>query len=385
MFRLTFLLVFWLFSTYISAQEFRNKGANVFISPNTIFTVQDGLINEGNLTNNGDLRISGPWINLGTYDAGIGQINFNSDLPQTINHNDQSFRRLVISGAGEKLFLANITIEEELDLQNSILRSSNGAKIVFQQGATISGGSANSHIVGAVEHIGAGDWLFPVGNGTDFLPVTIKGITDSNATGTLLLTELTTADILTGDVNLLRLSNKRYYDFTSTGVISPSATVTLPLAQDDFLDVPVSQTAIAGSNSIPNGFVSLGQSSSSGTLTSGEVTSALAITYRYLAIGAVNNDRTIQVYNGISPNDVDDLNSFFRIERIQFYPDNEVVIFNRWGDRVFEAKGYNNADIAFRGKGNVGNAGKVPAGTYFYSILPGDGSPRITGYLEIRY
>jgi hypothetical protein len=64
--------------------------------------VPDSLVNNGTLTNNGDLRISGAWINNGAYDAGTGVINFNSDLVQTINHNDQSFERLVISGSGEK-------------------------------------------------------------------------------------------------------------------------------------------------------------------------------------------------------------------------------------------------------------------------------------------
>ncbi|MDZ7651033.1 MAG: hypothetical protein U5K54_30030 [Cytophagales bacterium] len=88
----------------VISQGLYNKGATISIATQTIFAVPDSLVNDGTITNNGDLRISGAWINNGTYDAGTGVINFNSDLVQTINHNDQSFERLVISGTGEKQF-----------------------------------------------------------------------------------------------------------------------------------------------------------------------------------------------------------------------------------------------------------------------------------------
>jgi hypothetical protein len=134
---LVICLVILLTSSGVIGQGLYNKGATISIASQTIFTVPDSLVNNGTLTNNGDLRISGAWINNGTYDAGTGVINFNSDLVQTINHNDQSFERLVISGTGEKQFLANITIESELDLQASNLKSVNGAKIILNDGASV--------------------------------------------------------------------------------------------------------------------------------------------------------------------------------------------------------------------------------------------------------
>src|SRR6478735_5024352 len=106
--------------TEVLSQSIFNKGSSISITSATIVTVGDSLINDGELTNNGDLRISGAWINNGTYDAGNGQITFNSTKTQIINHNDQSFRKLVINGGGEKKFLANITVESELSLQNGI-------------------------------------------------------------------------------------------------------------------------------------------------------------------------------------------------------------------------------------------------------------------------
>lgn len=73
---------------------------------------------------------------------------------------------------------------------------------------------------------------------------------------------------------------------------------------------------------------------------------------------------------GFSP-DGNGINDFWKIEGIANYPDNEVIIYNRWGDLVFKIKGYDNISRVFRGeanqKTNMG-AGKLPSGTYFFEI-----------------
>ncbi|MCX2679281.1 gliding motility-associated C-terminal domain-containing protein [Galbibacter sp. EGI 63066] len=73
---------------------------------------------------------------------------------------------------------------------------------------------------------------------------------------------------------------------------------------------------------------------------------------------------------GISPNG-DGINDFWEIPGIEEYPDNEVSVFNRWGDKIFEVKGYDNYTNVFNGTANqlkgLG-ADKLPNGTYFYTI-----------------
>ena len=134
--------------TYISSvftlysQGITNNGSTIALEGAQL-TVGEGLVNNGTIINNGDILISGAWINNGTYNPGVGQITFNSSALQTVNHNDQSFKRLTISGGGEKRFLADITIEDELVLQDGNLISENGAKIVFVPDAILSGGGIN--------------------------------------------------------------------------------------------------------------------------------------------------------------------------------------------------------------------------------------------------
>ena len=94
-------------------------------------------------------------------------------------------------------------------------------------------------------------------------------------------------------------------------------------------------------------------------------------------------DPPITVYNALSPNG-DDKHDFLEVENITAYPNNQLYIFNRWGDKVFEAKGYDNSQIRFAGKGNTGGAKDLPAGTYFYSINLGNGSSRINGFLVLK-
>lgn len=87
----------------------------------------------------------------------------------------------------------------------------------------------------------------------------------------------------------------------------------------------------------------------------------------------------IEVYNAFSPN-ADGTNETWIIDRIEFYPDNEVLIFNRWGDKLHHFKGYDNDEKVWKGKNSNGKL--LPAGTYFYVIKAGDGRSK-KGYVQI--
>lgn len=93
----------------------------------------------------------------------------------------------------------------------------------------------------------------------------------------------------------------------------------------------------------------------------------------------------------MSPNGDGLGNEVFVIYNIEQYPDNEVVIYNRWGNEVFRIKGYNNKDISFSGKANAGmmtnkNEDLID-GVYFFIIhtKDTDGKPLLNkGYVIIK-
>ena len=95
----------------------------------------------------------------------------------------------------------------------------------------------------------------------------------------------------------------------------------------------------------------------------------IADEYSYVLCNTVGCDTTtvsiyvicdgLTIYTGFSPND-DGVNDVFFIEGVENYPDNELNIFNRWGNEVYYEQGYLNTwDGTWNGK-------LLPDGTYFY-------------------
>lgn len=80
----------------------------------------------------------------------------------------------------------------------------------------------------------------------------------------------------------------------------------------------------------------------------------------------------LQVGNAYSPNG-DGKNDIFFINFIEQYPDNVVYLFNRWGNKIFEAQSYKN-DWDFE---------NVPSGTYYYVVDPGDGTDPLRGFVSL--
>jgi gliding motility-associated-like protein len=79
----------------------------------------------------------------------------------------------------------------------------------------------------------------------------------------------------------------------------------------------------------------------------------------------------IKIYNGVTPNGDADNNIWF-IDGIESYPDNKVIIFNRWGGRVWGAEGYNNKEVVWNGSNDQGES--LPDGTYYYVVELYDGT-----------
>jgi gliding motility-associated-like protein len=81
----------------------------------------------------------------------------------------------------------------------------------------------------------------------------------------------------------------------------------------------------------------------------------------------------------------DGINDFFEISGLEQcdYAYN-VMIFNRWGERVYESEDYKNDWGGFSPSGSIGNAGILPTGTYYYIITVANSEfPPRNGYIYI--
>jgi len=84
----------------------------------------------------------------------------------------------------------------------------------------------------------------------------------------------------------------------------------------------------------------------------------------------------VKVYSGFSPNG-DTINDYFKIENIENFPNSELIVFNRWGSKVFNQKGYQN-----NWNGSYRNT-MLPDGTYYY-IVKLDEKREMSGYVQLQ-
>jgi gliding motility-associated-like protein len=104
-------------------------------------------------------------------------------------------------------------------------------------------------------------------------------------------------------------------------------------------------------------------------------------------------DDEITVAAGFSPNG-DNVNETLHIENIDSYPQNKLIIFNRWGNVVYEKNAYSSNS---EWNGNADEDGAmgstmVPEGTYFYvletgtsSVNPSKPEEKLSGFIVIKY
>ncbi len=136
-------------------------------------------------------------------------------------------------------------------------------------------------------------------------------------------------------------------------------------------------------------WVNLGNVSVSGSMDQGMLTSATLIpdAYEAFTFGTSSKvlDSDLEIFTAVSPNG-DGLNDTFRIDGLAKFPDNELLIYNRWGVLVYQQKAYHehqNFAGTSEGRATISAKDKLPTGTYYYVLLL-DGEKDRAGYLYIN-
>jgi len=88
-----------------------------------------------------------------------------------------------------------------------------------------------------------------------------------------------------------------------------------------------------------------------------------------------------RIPQGFSPNG-DGVNDYFVIIGLEDFPENTLIIFNRWGNKIFEATPYNN-DWDGTNKFGVTFGDQLPEGTYFYLLTLTPDEEPINDYIYL--
>lgn len=77
---------------------------------------------------------------------------------------------------------------------------------------------------------------------------------------------------------------------------------------------------------------------------------------------------SLKFYDFISPNG-DGFNDHFVIDYLQYFPNSELMVYNTWGNMVYQNKNYQNE---FSGRANVNMVlvgQELPDGVYYYTLI----------------
>ncbi|MPQ45909.1 T9SS type B sorting domain-containing protein [Marinifilum sp. N1E240] len=100
------------------------------------------------------------------------------------------------------------------------------------------------------------------------------------------------------------------------------------------------------------------------------------------------NQVELFIPSSFSPNN-DNINDKFYIKGIENYPENEFIVFSRWGTKVFEKRNYSNQDAWDGGYNStgvkLGPGDKLPKGTYFFKLIIKDKEYVKSGYIVVKY
>ena len=102
-----------------------------------------------------------------------------------------------------------------------------------------------------------------------------------------------------------------------------------------------------------------------------------------ITINDCKGEIVFHIPEGFSPNG-DLINDLFVIRGIENFPNNKFEIYNRWGNKVFDANSYTNT---WDGKCTIGlrvGGDDLPIGTYFYILDLGDGTPVYKGTIYLN-
>jgi gliding motility-associated-like protein/uncharacterized repeat protein (TIGR01451 family) len=376
-------------------------GATIFIA-GALSLCQDAMDEtyNANATNSTSIIYSVLPATAGLIDANTGLMNWDADFSGTAIITATSFG-LCASTSADRLVQINPTPTAIANSNSPVCEGD----AIYLSSQTVSGG--------------AYEWTGPDGFSSDVQNPEILSATPANAGEYILrvytngcASEAVSVTMLVNncansDLGVVKTADNQYPLVSKNIIFSIVATNYGPfevtgVTMTDILEngyTYISSTATIGIYNESTGVWNIGSmlNGKSETLT---ITAKVNTNGNYINTATIsgiepdsnlaNNISTIEpeprdffIPEGYSPNS-DGINDLFVIRGILYYPENTFVIFNRWGNKVFETSHYQNT---WDGKSSMGltiGGDELPVGTYFYLLDLGDGSEVIKGTIYLN-
>jgi hypothetical protein len=127
-----------------------------------------------------NVTIRGDWTNNGTYNTGSSTISMTDSASQTISGSNTFYRWVLNKPTGSVTLSSSITVTNQMTFTKGIIEGSSSNLLILLDNVTVTGASDSSHINGAVRKVGNDAFVFPVGNGTYYAPISISAPSNTN-------------------------------------------------------------------------------------------------------------------------------------------------------------------------------------------------------------
>ena len=279
----------------------KTTGADLDINNN--LTIANGaILNPGT----DDIMLGGNWVNNNTtasagFTEGAMTVTLDDSSAHAISHGGgtETFFNLVSNISG-----GDVTVNDDINIDGTLTLTSgtidaSSADVVLSSGASISGGSASSHVRGTVVHTVPDNTgvtkSYPLGDSTNYRPLDLfvdqgDGSPTSRTYSTTLVAGAPTTRTMPAPI--VRVNSVRHYVITpSTTPTLDDATVTITYGSDDGVDIPADLRIVkddGGTNWL--NLDGTGSGTPSGTITSSSFT-----TFSDFALASINLNNPLPI------------------------------------------------------------------------------------------
>lgn len=333
-----FFLTFACYAPDSNAQGITNQ-TTMYIPQGTEVHVDGYLNNEGFIQNQGNVLVTDHWLNSNIY-QGLGTITLQGTTLQQFDNNDNAVYNLVVAGGGVKKIMGSITVSRSLALKDGIVMVSPGDKFILDDGVTLTGGSTDSYVEGALDHVGSGYKFFPIGKNGGYYPAELLEITGANVTTAMEVFGNTSAITLPSNYKLF--SNVYWQRTTRSGTFlnSPlSLGYSIPDGYTDNHTLDILQSESNTSTFSPLGRISVDYQNGIDKISTGnEATAAVYVIGESTTTTTNPGEGVFYLSTSLSPSASDPQNRTIKVFGGELQADNfHFIIYNRWGLKVFES------------------------------------------------
>ncbi|WP_299136464.1 gliding motility-associated C-terminal domain-containing protein [uncultured Tenacibaculum sp.] len=372
-------------SLFINAQTsaFHNYG-NIKMHENASVGFHTDFINDGVLDDN---------------NKGLAGFYSDSEIRTVSGNNRAVFENLEFDAINDIELYSSLGTTGEMSFINGKVftpRNEPNVSLDYINHQFYIGEDDSRHVDGYSSVFGTNEFVFPIGDDNRLRPMILPSQTNNNEySGAYYFYNPNTPPTHFSEsfstsqkqIFISNISNLEFWDLD--GASETKITLTWdPKSDINAISNNINLLRVVGWSKTESKWIDLGRTSSSGDLNSGRIMSNSFIPdeYTIITIGSEFAAGELADINLIFTPNGDSENETLTFEGLEQYKNNNLSIFNRWGNVVYETENYKND---WKGKSNgrvtVNKDQDLPDGTYFYLLkLGSDESKSQKGWIYIH-